>query len=340
MLAALTVVLLVQGLRPGRGDQSSAETGGNIPAAAEASGSSSPQGAAAGPIVDPEHGAASSPAQTAQAASGIHGTRTQAAGAQAASTAPTASSATSSPSPSGDASTGSPTAPSTRSSATRTAPDPNGEFAKAVQNGQLPPGGPVVDTGNGSWHVVPGTSKPFGKGPQRYTFSVEVEDGIQSKSEDKAFADAVVGILSDQRSWIGGDKVSLQRVDSGKPSFRISLTSPMTLRGPCGHNIDLESSCYNRSVGRVLINDARWVRGAGSYNGDLGLYRVYAINHEVGHALGFGHQACAEKGGLAPVMMQQTFSLDNSQLFALDPDGPVPNNGLQCNANPFPYPRG
>ena len=115
--------------------------------------------------------------------------------------------------------------------------------------------------------------------------------------DDQAFAQTVSSVLADPRSWIGGDEVSLQRIDKGKPDFRISLTSQMTIRDPgyCGFEIPLEASCYNRAVGRVLINDARWERGAMSFNGDLALYRVYAINHEVGHALDFHHQPCADQ---------------------------------------------
>lgn len=222
-----------------------------------------------------------------------------------------------------------------------TAPNPNGKFAAQIKAGALPPGGAFVPTGKGTWHMVKGTGKPVGKGPEKFTYSVEVEDGIQSGAADVEFAEAVDAALADPRSWIAGKQFTLQRVDSGTPSFQVSLTSQMTIRNPslCGYGTPLEASCYNRTVGRVMINDARWTRGAVSFNGDLGLYRVYAINHEVGHALGFGHQICAENGGLAPVMMQQSFSTSNDDLHLLDPQA-VPANHKECRFNAFPYPRG
>ena len=92
----------------------------------------------------------------------------------------------------------------------------------------------------------------------------------------------------------------------------------MTVREGCGYDIPLESSCYNPAYGpdaqpRVFVNEARWVRGAVPFQGDIGSYRQYLINHEVGHAIGYQrHEPCAENGALAPVMMQQTFSTNNN----------------------------
>ena len=202
----------------------------------------------------------------------------------------------------------------------------------------MPPGGTFTAKGKGTWHVVKGTTKQVGKGSKLFTYTVEVENGLQGTSEDQEFAKRVDAVLSDPRSWIAGGDVALRRVDSGTPSFRISLTSQKTIRDPgyCGFDIPLEASCYNRAVGRVFINDARWERGALSYNGDLVLYRVYAINHEVGHALGHGHEPCAVNGGLAPVMMQQSFSTSNNDLHPLDPN--IPADGKVCRVNPYPYP--
>ena len=96
----------------------------------------------------------------------------------------------------------------------------------------------------------------------------------------------------------------------------------MTVREGCGYEFPLETSCYNPSYGagvepRVFINEVRWVRGALSFQGDIGSYRQYLINHEVGHAIGYlRHEPCDKQGGLAPIMMQQTFSTsddDNSK---------------------------
>ena len=212
-------------------------------------------------------------------------------------------------------------------------------IASAINAGALPAGPDFVSTGTGTWHTVAGTTPARGTGGQEYTYTVEVEDGLQSAVADQAFAAAVDATLADPRSWVGGGQVTLQRVDSGDPSVRISLTSQMTVRSPelCGWEIPLEASCFNKQAGRVLIDDARWSRGAVAYGTDIDSYRSYAVNHEVGHALGFSHQPCPQNGGPAPVMMQQSWSTANDDLTALNPQL-IPADGKVCLPNPFPFP--
>ena len=231
---------------------------------------------------------------------------------------------------------GSAVAPTSHSSST--GPVPSGTN-KGLSAAALPPGESFVLKGKGTWHVVPGRSAPMGSGPTKYTFTVEVEDGIQNAQADRDFAGLVDSTLADPRSWVGSGSYTLQRIDSGTPSFRISLTSQLTARGSelCGWEIHYEASCYARNVQRVAINDARWARGAVSFDGDRGAYRAYAINHEVGHALGYSHQPCATNGGLAPVMMQQSWSTSNNDLATLNPQL-IPKDGKVCKFNPYPYP--
>ncbi len=214
-----------------------------------------------------------------------------------------------------------------------------GHVAEGITSAALPVGPALVTAGAGTWHAVPGTTPVHGTGGEAYTYTIEVEDGLQSAEADQAFAAAVDATLADPRSWIGGGQVTLARVDSGDPSFRISLTSQMTIRSPdlCGWDVPLEASCFNRWDGRVLINDARWVRGAMAYDTDVNSYRSYAVNHEVGHALGFSHLPCPETGAPAPVMMQQSWSTADNDLNLLDPET-IPADGKVCVSNPYPFP--
>ena len=186
----------------------------------------------------------------------------------------------------------------------------------------LPPGGPYAQRGGERYDVVPGTSEVYGIGPL-HRFTVELEAGVTD--DGAAFAAAVEKTLSDPHSWGHGGRASFQRIDTGGPDFRVTLTSSLTVRKLCGYDLPYETSCYNGDLARVVINDARWVRGAVAYKGDLALYRLYVINHEVGHALGNGHVRCPRNGALAPVMMQQTLGVT------------TPGVGT-CTPNPYPFP--
>jgi hypothetical protein len=58
-----------------------------------------------------------------------------------------------------------------------------------------------------------------------------------------------------------------------------------------------------------VIDLKRWIRLTPYYRGRPDLYQALAVDHEVGHRLGFGHMACPGKGKAAPVMMQQIYGL-------------------------------
>jgi hypothetical protein len=191
---------------------------------------------------------------------------------------------------------------------------------------QLPPGPAYATNGTGTYSVIPGTSSVIGKGTV-HRFDVEVENGVTGVNL-QAFAATAVTALSNPQSWIADGRTALQRVDSGPVDFHVTLVSSMTVRQLCGYDLPVESSCFSASSGnRVVLNVARWVRGAKAYSSDLATYRMYAVNHEVGHALGHLHAHNCLASGLAPVMMQQTFGTKTA-------------SGAICQPNPWPYPKG
>ncbi|WP_245816930.1 DUF3152 domain-containing protein [Geodermatophilus saharensis] len=172
-----------------------------------------------------------------------------------------------------------------------------------------PATGTYVEQGAGSVSVVPGSSAVYGSGPLQ-RFVVEVEDGIGV--DGAAFAAAVEATLGDPRSWGSGGRMSFQRVDTTDPDgyeFRVSLVSPGSMERYCpGVGTGGYTSC--RYGERAVINLARWETAVPHYDGDVATYRQYVVNHEVGHALGNGHQPCPGPGQPAPVMQQQTLRLD------------------------------
>ncbi|MBV9091824.1 MAG: DUF3152 domain-containing protein [Mycobacteriaceae bacterium] len=223
------------------------------------------------------------------------------------------------------------------------------QFDANLPTGILPDGGPFTEAGTKTWHIVPGTGPQVGQGTAKvFRYTVEVEDGIDTTSfgGDEGFARMVEQTLDNPKSWTHNPQFAFVRVDAaapGNPDFRVSLTTPMTVREGCGYEIQLETSCDNPSYGpdaqpRVFINEARWVRGAVPFQGDVGSYRQYLVNHEVGHAIGYPHhEPCPDNGALAPVMMQQTFSTNNNDESRFDPDTVKPD-GKVCRFNPWPYP--
>ena len=205
--------------------------------------------------------------------------------------------------------------------------------AEVASNGKLPTGGAYTKQGDGTFRVLPGTSKVVGRSGELFTYDIEVENGITG-IDLSGFAAMVESTLANSKSW-SGHGIRLQRVPAAQARFRISLTSSMTVRQYCGYDIPVETSCYATAgsaaglyANRVVFNDARWVRGSGSFVGDLQAYRYYMINHEVGHALGHQHAHQCLPDGLAPVMMQQTIGLKSAA------------TGKYCEANSWPYPPG
>jgi Protein of unknown function (DUF3152) len=223
------------------------------------------------------------------------------------------------------------------------------QFDASLPAGVLPNGGPFTEAGGKSWHTVPGGIPQIGLGTAKvFKYTVEVENGMDLTAfgGDDAFAGMVDQTLANPKSWIHDAQFAFVKIDANdksKPDIRISLSSPMTVREGCGYEFPLETSCYNPSYGagvepRVFINEARWVRGAVSFQGDVGSYRQYLVNHEVGHAIGYlRHEPCDTPGGLAPVMMQQTFSTSDDDDAKFDPEW-VKADGKTCRFNPWPYP--
>ncbi|WP_444964098.1 DUF3152 domain-containing protein [Nocardiopsis sp. M1B1] len=166
-----------------------------------------------------------------------------------------------------------------------------------------------VESADGEFSVLEGESDVMGDGPVT-TFAVEVEKGLPGDSED--FAAAVEEILGDPRSWGDDGERAMQRVDGDDADVRVLLAAPDTVDRLCAPlNTDGYVSCANGN--RAIINQNRWVSGVPHFEDDLETYRIYLINHEVGHTLGHGHVDCPGEGEPAPVMQQQTLGLQGCE---------------------------
>ncbi|MFI6864092.1 DUF3152 domain-containing protein [Streptomyces sp. NPDC050421] len=182
--------------------------------------------------------------------------------------------------------------------------------------------------GSGKFQTIAGAAKAPGKG-HKYRYRIDVESGLGLDSA--LFAQAVQKTLNDDRSWAHDGDMTFERISTGKPDFVITLASPGTTGEWCEKSgLDTTEdnvSCDSAATERVMINAYRWAQGSSTFGPDkLFAYRQMLINHEVGHRLGHNHVSCDTKGALAPVMQQQTKSLDI--------------DGIKCRPNAWVYPEG
>ena len=119
----------------------------------------------------------------------------------------------------------------------------------------------------------------------------------------------VIGILNDPRGWSTVENQSFQIVDKEDADLNIVFAKPETVDELC-YPLQTNGIYSCRNEKNVVINMFRWVSGAKDFDKDLSTYRIYLINHEVGHYLGWGHSDCPSENALAPVMMQQSKTTD------------------------------
>jgi hypothetical protein len=178
----------------------------------------------------------------------------------------------------------------------------------------------VVWKGSGKLRVVPGRSaapaRTGGRSGRVYQVRVEVEAGLDINRA--AFAAYVLNTLNDKRSWTENGRRRFARTD-GAADIRVVLASPETSAAIC-RPLQTNGKLSCRHGDQAVLTMYRWIKAIPEYRGNHDGYRHYVINHEVGHVLGHGHEYCAGRGRMAPLMMQQTKGLKG------------------CRPNPWPHP--
>ncbi|SDD43958.1 Protein of unknown function [Glycomyces harbinensis] len=196
------------------------------------------------------------------------------------------------------------------------APSPDDPTLSAPQTQATPP---LYYSGTGTWtYANPADASVAGTAGTLLKYDVAVENGLGLDAD--GFSEFVRATLADSRSWTAGGAWRLQQVgQGGGADFTVYLASPEQRAILCG-STNTTVSCRNGDS--VVINSARWITGVGHWDGTLETYRQYAVNHEVGHRLGHGHEVCPADGETSPVMAQQTYQLGG------------------CVGNAWPYPDG
>lgn len=170
----------------------------------------------------------------------------------------------------------------------------------------------VPEAGTGDLRIVPGDAAAPGDAETVMTVRVEVEQGLDI--DDAAFATFVMDTLNDPRGWGADGSVSFAMTD-GEADIRVVLATPATVDEMCAPLATNGTWSCGR-YGHAAINADRWVLGADAWaeaDGDITEYRHYLVNHEVGHLLGHPHESCPATGDPAPVMVQQSISLQGCE---------------------------
>ena len=157
--------------------------------------------------------------------------------------------------------------------------------------------GTFVRAGGGQFEIA---------GSPMIEFSIAVEDGSNvSLAELVAL---VTDTLSDPRGWTGRG-VGFRLVDEGG-TFTLAVATPPTIDVLC-RPLETNGRFSCARNGWIALNLDRWTSATDSWPSDIETYRLYLINHEIGHYIvGASHSACPGAGQSAPLMMQQTKGLD------------------------------
>ena len=139
----------------------------------------------------------------------------------------------------------------------------------------------------------------------KINFSLKIDSTLGLKVD--CIGNLITSILNDTRGWVKVTEKEFQLVESIEKEFEFVFASPEKTDELC-YPLETNGIYSCRNEDQIIINFFRWVNGAIDFGSDLETYRLYLINHEVGHILGWGHVGCPKEGALAPVMMQQSKS--------------------------------
>ena len=122
-------------------------------------------------------------------------------------------------------------------------------------------------------------------------------------------------VLQDPRGWLSHGYI-FEQVDKKSDGYKsdkkyksdvvIKIVPAKTVEKICSFK---GLSCADLNDNTIYLNVNRWRRGSKYSKLNLDNYRVYLVNHEMGHILGRGHSECLKTNSKVPVMVQQTLGI-------------------------------
>jgi uncharacterized protein YfkK (UPF0435 family) len=138
---------------------------------------------------------------------------------------------------------------------------------------------------------------------EKFNYAIKIEPSLNI--DPICIKNLIFLILNNDLGWTNVVEKSFQLTSVEDSDYVYIFASPEKTDELCAP-IETNSIYSCRNENNIVLNFYRWQEGAVDFNNDLKTYRIYLINHETGHILGWGHVGCPKEGAIAPVMMQQS----------------------------------
>jgi hypothetical protein len=150
------------------------------------------------------------------------------------------------------------------------------------------------------WVEVPSGNT---KDSSKFNYGIKIEPSLNLDSN--CIKNLLFLILNDEKGWINITEKSFNHTSVEESDFVYIFATPEKTDELC-YPLETNGIYSCRNEREIVINNFRWQNGAADFLKDIEMYRLYLINHETGHILGWGHADCPKEGAIAPLMMQQS----------------------------------
>ena len=142
---------------------------------------------------------------------------------------------------------------------------------------------------------------------EKFNYAIKIEPSLGL--DPLCIKNLLFLILNNDLGWTNVAEKSFQLTSVDDSDYVYIFASPTKTDELCAP-IETNSIYSCRNENNIVLNFFRWQEGAIDFNNDMETYRIYLINHETGHILGWSHVGCPIEGAVAPVMMQQSKGTD------------------------------